>query len=62
MMEKEFKVKCKECGEVFKMRVDTQEVEEKILMGFCPNCQKMVEVISKDFTQYSSWQKKNNLI
>lgn len=53
-MEKEFKVTCKECGEKFEMRVDTQEVADKVLMGFCPRCQKMVEVLSKDFTQYSS--------
>ncbi len=53
-MEKEFKVTCKECGEKFEMRVDTQEVADKILMGICPNCQKRVEVTSKELTQYSS--------
>lgn len=53
-MEKQLKVTCKECGEVFEARYDTQELEDKVPMGFCPHCQKMVEVLSKDFAQYSS--------
>ena len=53
-MEKRLKVKCKECGENFETRFDTQELDGKIPMGFCSNCQKMVEVLSKEFIQYSS--------
>ena len=52
-MEKEMEVTCKECDEVFKARFDAQ-LEDKIPMAFCPNCQKMVEVKSKEFTQFSS--------
>jgi len=53
-MEKELKVKCKECGEKFETRINTEESSNKILMGYCPYCQKMVEVLSKEFMQYSS--------
>ena len=52
-MEKEMTVTCKECGEKFETRFDTEEAKDKILMGYCPHCQKMVEVLSKEFAQYS---------
>lgn len=53
-MEKELEVKCKVCGETFRTRFDIKELDDKIPMAFCPNCQKMVEVLSREFAQYST--------
>ena len=53
-MEKELEVTCKECGEKFAMRFDVEEAKDKTPMGFCPYCQKMVEVLSNEFAQFSS--------
>ncbi len=52
-MEKSIKVTCKECGEKFEARFDTQE-KDKIPMAFCPKCQEVVVVLSREFAQYTT--------